>query len=187
MKNLTKREAVMLIVLVIVLALAGYYNFFLKGHLERNLNVDDEVRTTIGAINDAKLKQAAIQITEKSIEEIGLEIAEYSENVLPGLDRPEILRMLDRSIYPYITNSVISFSSSYTELGSNYIFNVIVSFQTKRADYIVILEKLREEKMVSRVVTSSMALIDVGSDEATCSITLEFLTENNPPFTFQME
>lgn len=187
MKSLSKREGIMLIALVIVLSLAGYYNFYLKAFLNNNANVEANMVVTTSAIKDAKLKQAAIKKTEESIDKITLEIDEYSKNVLPGLDRPEIIRMLDRSIYPYITNSAIKFNSSYNELGSNYVFIVELSFQVLEADYVPLLEHLRSEAMVSRVVTSSLAIINTVTNEATCSISLEILTENNQPFTFQTE
>ena len=187
MKNLSKRELNMVIVLFVIIAVAIYYNFYFRTFLDENAFLDAEITSTRSLVNDAKLKTAAIAQTEIKIVEINEQIEEFSENILPGLDRPEIIRMLDRSIYPYMTGSEITFVTSYRDLGSNFIFTVEMSFSSLLEDYPTILSSLQNESIINRVVNSSLAITDSETDAITVRIAMEVLTQNNPMVSFKTE
>ena len=187
MKNLSRRELTMIIALFVVLVFAAYYNFFFSGYLDDNANLDADIASVRSQVNDAKLKSVAILQTEAKIEQINTEIAEFDENTLPGLDRPELIRMLDRSIYPYITGSQITFVTSYRDLGSNYVFTVDISFQSQLEDYTTILSSLQGESIINRVVNSSLAITDPETGAVSVRIAMEVLTRNNPMVSFKTE
>lgn len=187
MKNLSKREFTMIIALAVIIIFAAYYNFFFSSFLDENATLDADITSTRSLVNDAKLKSAAIQQTEQKIEQINIQIDEFSENILPGLDRPEIIRMLDRAVYPFITGSQITFVTSYTDLGSNYIFTVSMSFSSLLEDYPTILSNLQNESIINRVINSSLAITDLETGAITVRIDMEVLTQNNPMVSFKTE
>lgn len=187
MKGLSKREAGLLAVLFVVLVLAGYYNFFLKGYLEKNSLLTTQISDAKTAISDSKVLLSAIVLMDKKIEELTTDIEEYTDELLPGLDRPEIIRVLDAAAYPYLSDSTITFNLSQKELGTNSVYTVVMSFKTTKANYITILENLRNANLVNRVITSSLNVDNPDTNECSAMILLEILTGNKPTGSFKTE
>ncbi|MDD4188724.1 MAG: hypothetical protein PHX37_01390 [Eubacteriales bacterium] len=187
MKGLSKREAVMLAVLFAVLTLAGYYNFFLKEYIEKNDLVTAQIAEAKTEISDSKVVQSAIILIDKKIEELTKSIGEYSNELLPGLDRPEIIRILDTAAYPYLSGSTVTFDLSQKEMGTNSIYTVVISFKTTKDNFMTILENLRDANLVNRVITSSLSIDNAETDECSAMILLEVLTGKNPTGSFKTD
>ena len=187
MKNITKRELIMIIVLLIVIVIAAYYNFFLKENLSKRSSLDIEIADVNSALRSAKLKNTAIDQTQIRIDEIKVEIESFKDFILPGLDRPQIIRLLDRSVYPFITDSVITFSSGYRDLGSNHIYVIMLSFNTQQENFTRILENLKNETILNRVVNSSTVIVDPDNNILSVRIEIEILTQNNPMVSFKTD
>lgn len=185
MKGLSKREAGLLAVLFVVLTLAGYYNFFLKGYLEKSSILSTQISDAKTSISDSKVVFSAIVLIDKKIEELKTSIGEYSNDLLPGLDRPEIIRILDAAAYPYLSNSTITFNLSQKELGINSVYTVVMSFKTTKENFIAILENLRNVNLVNRVITSSLSIDNPETNESSAMILLEVLTGNKPTGSFK--
>jgi len=187
MKGLSKREITMLVFLGIILILAGYYNFFLKGYLDRNSNLSIEITQLKSDINDAKFKNAAIAIADKKIEEVSLEIEKYDKTVMQGMDRTQIINMLNKQVYPYITNSTVSFSESYTDLGANYMYNIDIIFMSDLDKLDIILENLRQEKIANRILNASINITDINTKLCSCRISIDILTGTDSVYSFKAE
>jgi len=187
MKNITKRELTLIVVLSVVIILAAYYNFFLKGNMDKSSSLDIETGDVRSALNDAKLKTAAVKQTQEKIDLLNVEIEEFQEFILPGLDRPELIRLFDRSLYPYITDSVVTFTSTYRDLGPNYVYVINLSFNTQQENFTKILENLKNEKILNRVVSSNITIIDYENSIISVGMSIEILTQNNPMVSFKTE
>lgn len=187
MKGLSKREAGLLAILFLVLTLAGYYNFFLKGYIEKNSFLTTQISDAKTAISDSKVVLGAIGLIDKKIEELAISIGEYTNGLLPGLDRPEIIRILDANVYPYLNNSTITFNLSQKELGMNSVYTVEMSFKTTKENFITILENLRNANLVNRVITSSLNVDNPETNECSAMILLEILTGNKPTGSFKTD
>lgn len=181
MNNLSKREIVLLSILFVAILGAVYYNFVLKPFLADREEINMQIDDCQTAISNAKMKTAAIASVEKQMEDINAAMGDKLANVLDSIDRPAIIVLLEKTIYPEAENSTLSFSPDYRELGSNYITTVTASFSCTGKEFLQILTKLRTNIPISRVVESSLRIVNEATGECEASITIEVLTTSIVP------
>jgi hypothetical protein len=181
MSKLSKRETTLLVILIIALCGALYYNFVFKSYLATSSDIDVEKIDVSQSVSDLKMKYASIQMLDKNIKAIQDEMAPKFETVLESIDRPSIIVMLEKCLYPQATNVTYQFSPSYDNLNSNFITSVQVSFQCTPQGFRQILMNLRSADHVNRVLSSSLVLADPVTTESDASITIEILTKSVLP------
>ena len=181
MTKLSKREKTLLIILLIALCGALYYNFVLKTYLAKNEEINIKINDTRTALNDSKLKAASILLVDQKMKLINDEMASKFEKVLDSIDRPAIIVMMDKVLLPQATNISFGFSPAYQELKSNYITTVEVSFQCTQDGFFQILSKLRTAEYVNRVITSSLKISDPNTGVCEGSISVDVLTKSIIP------
>ena len=181
MSKLSKRETTLLVILVIALCGALYYNFVFKAYLATSSDIDLEKVDVTQSVSDLKMKYASIQMLDKNIKDIEDEMAPKFEKVLESIDRPTIIVMLEKCLYPQASSVTYQFSPSYDNLQSNFITSVQVSFKCTPQGFRQILVNLRSADHVNRVISSSMVLADPVTSESDASITIEILTNSVLP------
>ena len=181
MTNLTKREVGLLVVLFIAISIAVYYNFVLRPYLDNKDAIDIEMTDSRTAINEAKLKKASIKMIDDKMAVIQTDMDQKLDTVLDSIDRPAIIVLLSKTIYPEATESTITFSPAYTELGSNYITTADISFHCTAEEFTTILTRLRTNIPISRVATSTLTVLEDGSGDYDAMIILEILTRSITP------
>lgn len=189
MSNLSKREIGLLVVLLIAVCIAIYYNFVLKPYFADSEALRIETNDCRSAINDAKLKKASILKIDQDMKAIQTDMDQKLSNVLDSIDRPAMIVLLSKTLLPYVTSSTITFSPVYQELGSNYITTIEASFQCTNEGFIRILSNLRTAKPITRVVTSSIKLFDGTNGNCDAKIMIEIITSSiiptNIEFTYK--
>ncbi|MHB1454466.1 MAG: hypothetical protein ACYCYM_11005 [Saccharofermentanales bacterium] len=181
MTNLSKREITLLLVLFIAISGAVYYNFVLKPYLADKESMNIEMTDAKTAISDAKMKKATIRSVDAKIAVIQTDMDQKLATVLDSIDRPAIIVLLNKTIYPEAKNSTITFAPEYTELGSNYITTADITFQCTAAEFATILTRLRTNIPISRVAASTLTALADGSVNYDATITLEILTKSITP------
>ncbi len=176
MTKLSKREVTLLIILVIALCGALYYNFVLKPYLAKNVTISTKTIEVNKSLNDFKAKSNAILALEANIKAIEDEMAPKFKTVLDSIDRPAIIVMLDKNLQPQATNITLQFSPAYEDLKSNYITTVEASFQCTQEGFKQILSNLKTAAYVNRVIKSSLTIADPNTDSCNASISIEILT-----------
>ena len=181
MTKLSKRETTLLVILLIALCGALYYNFVLKTYFAKSANIVLKTGEVMASLNDSKAKTASIMMLDKNIKEMQDAMAQKSATVLDSIDRPAIIVMLDKILLPQATNITLGFSSAYQDLKSNYITTVEVTFQCTGQEFRQILTKLKAATYVNRVVASSLMIVDPASDTCNAAISIEILTSSVKP------
>ncbi|MHB8962685.1 MAG: hypothetical protein ACYC5K_05980 [Saccharofermentanales bacterium] len=181
MTSLTKREVTLLVVLFIAISGAIYYNFVLKPYLADKEAMDIEMTDSRTAINEAKLKKASIKMVEDKMAVIQEDMDQKLATVLDSIDRPAIIVLLDKTLFPEASNSVFTFLPDYQELGSNYITTAEITFDCTPDEFLEILSRLRAAIPVSRVATSSLRKLEDDTGDFEAMITLEVLTRSITP------
>lgn len=181
MTNLSKREVVLLGVLFIAVCGALYFNFIFRPYLDKSDALGVEIEDCRTQINDSKLKKASIAMIDQKMDVIETEMKDKLKNVLDSIDNPAIIVMLNKNVAPLATNVTYSFSSTYKELGSNYITSVEVSFDSTEAKLLTILTNLRKATPVTRVETSAINVTDPATGVCKVTITVEYITASVTP------
>ncbi len=176
MKDLSFREKAMIVALVVVLVSAGYYNFFLSGFLENNLILDERTENIENALLEAKAKASQLEVMQEELESIKEDIAVYSRDLLLGLDRPYLLQVLDLAVYPHVNDPVVSFNPLSEDLNHARVHKIDITFQTDYDSFMRVLENLRKESAVNRVINASMRISNEDERIFNTRITIEVLT-----------
>jgi hypothetical protein len=175
MKGLSKREVFMLMSLLLILSLAAYYQFYLKDILTEYAFISEERSDTINQINDAKVKQKGIDISEQKIMEIRRDLGEYDGTPLESFDRPVILRMLNTAVCPYVSDCSIAFSSGYRDEVTHHIYTVDLTFATTKNGFYTVLENLKKESLVNRVIETTLRLVGQETQTFQAGIAVEIM------------
>lgn len=189
MTKLSKREFVLLVILFIAISGAAYYNFVLRPYYAASDEIDVQTAECQTAINDAIAKKTAIDLTDTKIKAIEDEMSNKLKNVLDSIDRPAIIVLLNKTLAPKATEIIYAFSPAYQELESNYITTVEISCKCTQGDFLGILADLRAAKPITRVLVSSIRVVDSTTDICDTTITLDVLTTSitptNTDFTYE--
>jgi len=195
--NLTKREVYLLAILVVVLIGAAYYNFILKGFLENYFELNDRIVSTEATLQEARRMTLAIDKAKEEIDEADEKIKDYDIVILPGLDRPSLIEMFDKNIYPISGDISVSFPLSADEMGSFNIQKVGFNFITDKANFQRILSNLKNEKISNRVIDSVISISpgvtseengeigEIGESIYNVRITIEILTGKEDMVSFK--
>ena len=181
MTKLSKREITLLILLVIALCGALYYNFVLKAFFNQTAIINAEMIEVTKTINDSKAKSASILTLDKSIKTIQDEMTAKFRPVLDSIDRPAIIVMLNKNLASQAANITYQFSPTFQDLKSNYITTVQATFQCTQAGFTQILLNLKAAEYVNRVITASYAVADPNTDSCEASVAIEILTGSLQP------
>jgi len=192
--NLTKREVYLLVILVVLLMGAAYYNFILKGFLENYFELNARIVSTGATLQEARRMTLAIDKAKEEIDEADEKIKAYEIVILPGFDRPVLIDMFNKNIYPYSEEISVSFPTSPDEMNSFYVQKVGFNFITDKANFQRILNNLKNEKISNRVIDSfiSIPLADeideddlVNEEVYNVRITIEILTGKEDMVSFK--
>ena len=181
MTKLSKRETTLLVLLLIALCGALYYNFITKPYFAKRVDIVVKTSEVRASINDSKAKFASILMLDKNIKDIQDKMGQKFSKVLDSIDRPAIIVMLGKTLRPQATNITLGFPSSYQDLKSNYITTVETTFQCTQDGFRQILSNLATAAYINRVVTASLILTDPESGICSASASIEILTSSVLP------
>ncbi len=181
MTKLSKRESVLLVLLLIALCGALYYNFILKPYLAKSVDIALKTGEVRVSISDSKAKSAATALLDKSIKDIQDKMGQKFEKVLDSIDRPAIIVMLSKTMRPHASNITLGFPPSYQDLKSNYITTVETTFQSTEDGFQRILTNLETAAYINRVIKASLILTDPEAGICSASVSIEILTSSVLP------
>ncbi|MDR2166510.1 MAG: hypothetical protein LBE35_01490 [Clostridiales bacterium] len=183
--KLSKREIMLLMVLFIIAGGAGYFLLFFQPTMTNiaHLRVENEARReslelmeTLAIARSAQYGNLRAQLEEA--EEMWE--AYYAAYLPEYFGDTEMLRVLQRIIYPHLSPLSPSLSSSFTAPSRRpdglYLTTINLSFQTTRSGFFAILDSFEAEDMTTRVVVYSLGAPTAAGFHSV-SMVLELLTQ----------
>ncbi|MHB1483953.1 MAG: hypothetical protein ACYCYI_04760 [Saccharofermentanales bacterium] len=181
MKKLTTREIVLLIILVIAIVGAGYYNIIFKPYLADNEEISAKIDEVKSDVNALKLKKASIKMIDDKIAGINNEMKDEFAHMLYSIDNASILMMFTKTLPPSATLTEITFHPDYQDLQNSYITTIDVNFRCNRAGFSTVLRNLKNAVYTNRVIKSNLKATTPGVDAYDASISVEFITKSVIP------
>lgn len=181
MSKLSKREIVMLTVLIIAIISAGYYNFIFKPFQADAEEISLKINETKSTLSDLKLKKATIKMIDEKIVNINNEMKQKFDHMLYSIDNAAILVMLNKTLPPFATLSDITFASEYQDLKFCYITTINVTFKCDRAGFIKVLTNINNADYVNRIIGSKLSITDPASGACDASVSIEILAKSLIP------
>lgn len=152
MHKLSKREKSLLVFLGCLIVAALYYNFFLKGFLAQNAEVNEDINNTRISIRNREQEVKTIGLFEKKINGLLDVHGDELSRIMVGRDNPEILDMLVDTVHKYVKNPHFAFSEDQIDLKGNSIVTVEVRFKSDKGTLVELLNELKEAAWVNRVI-----------------------------------
>lgn len=185
MKDLSLREKIMIVILIIVLVSGAYYNFFLAGILETNSILDQRMETVDRALFEAKAKTSQLGDVKEEMESLEGDIDIYTSKLLPGMDRPYLLEMLELNVYPRVDDPVVSFNPIGEDLEHVNLHKIDITFQTDFDSFRRVLQNLKQVPVANRVINTSMRISNEDEGLFNLRISIEVLTDTKDMAEFK--
>ena len=157
---LSKRETVLIIVLMVTLAALGYYVFYFGPAMER-------INLTSGLLLEKENEAAAAELRELQYAQLLFKQAEtspeaerYAREIPVLFDGAEILYRIQDIFYEFTTAVNISFPENIIVSETTAIHTVALQFTVTLDDFLKILQKFSDEKTYNRIVYYSLSRAD---------------------------
>ncbi len=181
MSRLSKREKVLLVLLLVALAGLLYYNFVLKSFIEDNNALNLEIESKQALIQDYKLKDASVKMIDERLAKLHEETDDILGRVLTGIDRSEILKMLGEAVGSVCNDPDYLFIPGYVTVKESSITTVEVTFTCSENQLRTILRNLQNTRYVNRVTTAAFGISDRVNGTGTARIDIELLAHGTIP------
>lgn len=156
--KLSKREKVLIIMVLIIMSALAYIFLFLTPHLDEIKEIDSQNITNEGIIQTNKvLKQRVIEITEQLAEDKKL-LAEFGEGIKSTFDQPPVLVYLYETIKSRQCDKLMIYFVGSGVLGQVKYFTVTVTMKGKYDDLKNVLKDFSESDYFIKVINLSAEL-----------------------------
>ncbi len=186
---LSRREIVLIIILLVVIAGTAYFLLFLQPTLADIQTAQASITSKEDELVELKILEAQYAQIVESRSAIQPQWEAFEQGVPQSFDDTEVLRIIQKVIYPYTENIDVEFpeqgedavDAASDESAPTLMYRVALDFTVPYEDIEPILEGFKEERLVSRVVEYDISRIEIaelGIEEYSVSLGLDFLTQN---------
>ncbi len=193
---LSRREMVMVIVLIIALVGAAYFLMFLQPTLGDIATAERSITRKAQTLSEALELAKQYEALGEAREGMMPDWMAYTEGVPVGLDDAEALRVIQEIIYPYNNIINVDFAESDIEIKPlnedeeaesedkepvSLINRVVIEFTAGYDEINKILESFKNEELVNRVVNFTMSragITETGGASYHITMEVDFLTQN---------
>jgi hypothetical protein len=185
---LSRREIVLIIILLVLLAGTAYFLLFFQPTNAEIQTLRADIEEKEQGLIDAEMLESTYAALTKSRDALLPQWEQFEKGVPRDFDDTEVLRIIQRVIYPYTEIIDVSFPDQAPKEASNaeeseptLIYTVVVNFNVPYEDIDPILEGFAEESLVNRVVQYNLTRREdytLGTVYYGVTLELDFLTQN---------
>jgi hypothetical protein len=157
---LTKRETVLIIILMTLLTVLGYYVLYLAPALERIAITSDLLIEKENEVAAAQLRELQYVQLELKRAELIPDLERYTQEIPLSFDDADILYRLQDIFYDFTKEINISFSENTALSNETAVHTVVLQFSVTQDDLIKILQRFSDENIYNRIVNYSLARAD---------------------------
>lgn len=179
MKKLSKREKVLISLLLVLACVAGYFFLYLtpQNNLVKELEAGIAEKTQ--ELDAAELRLLRFAALTNESDKNLLDWAALIENIPEGFNDADILTRIQKIIIPHTDNVSIAFPDGGTALEEMTIYPVTIGFTTGYETLKDILTSFYWEDTENRIINLTCDKVATGNEEPILlqvAMTVEFLT-----------
>lgn len=145
--KLTKREKVLLVILIIAVIGALYYSFFLKSYLEEMSELKDNISRLNSSVMQYESKSGMLEAMESKVSELEKDVNEYvEENLAMGYDPAKILIYLQELLTGDGAEQMILELGEPVEDKFYYAVDIRVNFTAEYSNAKKIIDKIENSQ-----------------------------------------
>ncbi len=108
--NMTKRERVLVFLVLVLAVVCLYYIFFLKPHMDQMRSLNDDISSKEMVVSTKQQQLQIINALDKSIAENEEKLSTESTHITVGMDQPAILVYLNETVSQHAQKVSFTFS-----------------------------------------------------------------------------
>lgn len=174
----SKREKILLSIVLIVALGAVYYFYFLSPFLSEMKSIKDDILKKQSELDILSLENSQLQILGEQIKDLEAQNDELSKKIPIGFDQPDLINFLHGLMEKYAQKMSFDFEAPADLVKIDKI-KTTLRFFTNYVNFKAILRQLKESRFNNRILMMDAGIIDAssvsGAPEANSQYNLEVI------------